>query len=164
MGKKLMGKFKYTMILVIFTIVNIIPLYPNAVFAKEKEDDSENDIITLDDGDSNPTKSWVYSSDSGASYAGSMYFKYNYGVAEYVGYINVSTADVSDIVINGGATDSWGYRHPMAIGANQTTYASTSVQCPTFNQISIIDYYIRVDGPESGTTVSGSRQFADMDI
>lgn len=138
------------------------PVYGEEYTREDKQSVDDYGISLLDDGDSSPSKSYVSGSETGSAYAGSMPFTYEYGVNEYIGYISVSTSDTSDIDIDGIATDSWGIDHTMSTYAAQTTYASTSAKCPTFNQISVVDYDIRVDGPEAGTNVSGSKQFAPI--
>lgn len=136
-----------------------VPVYGEEYTREDKQSVEDYGISLLDNEKSGP---YVSSYETGSAYAGSMPFTYEYGVNEYIGYISVSTSDTSDIDIDGIATDSWGIDHTMSTYAAQTTYASTSAKCPTFNQISVVDYDIRVDGPEAGTNVSGSKQFAPI--
>ncbi len=139
-----------------------VSVYGEEYTREDKQSVEDYGISLLDDEDSSPSKSYVSGYETGSAYAGPMSFTYEYGVNEYIGYINVSTSDTSDIDIDGTATDSWGNDHTMSTYVAQTTYASTSAKCPTFNQISIVEYDIHVDGPEAGTNVWGSKQFAPI--
>lgn len=94
--------------------------------------------------------------------AGGMEFKYVIGVDRYIAYVRVSTMDYSDICIRGTAYDSWNYPFPFYNAVDQRMYADVSVRDSSWNQMCVVDYSIRVDGPDGGTNVSKRQPFAEM--
>lgn len=96
---------------------------------------------------------------SNQTYAGDTHIWYTVGVDYERGYISARTDETSDFRISGTVYDVYELEYEIYAGADQTTACSGSACNTTENQIKRVEYTIRVDGPESGTTISGDEIF-----
>lgn len=118
--------------------------------------------ISLYDEESNPSKAYLTAVVEGEATAGGMYFFYTIGVREHIAIVTVRTMEDSDIRITGTAYNSWGDKFSLYNVVDQRIYAEASTRDYTGNQMCVVDYSIRVDGPDGGTNVSKYQEFARM--
>ena len=103
--------------------------------------------------------SFLVDSYSDETYAGDTHVWYTVGVEYDRAYISARTDETSDFRISGTAYDVYGLGYSIYAAADQTTACSGSARNTTDNQMASVEYVIRVDGPEFGTTVSGNEVF-----